>query len=128
MTDVSDVERAREREQYYLRSILRNLQELRDLAADASPWPSLGGEVLADNIDFLDCFIDARERSAVSHGKMREALEVSLLAMIEYRRMAEEACERYGVEMHESERIRIDNTSAAIEIARAALSSTKEGC
>jgi len=43
---------------FYLKSILGHLREIRAL-----PDPlSLGAEVLADNIDFLDCFIDKHER------------------------------------------------------------------
>jgi hypothetical protein len=44
---------------YYLRSILRQLRELRRAVKRG---PSLGGEVLADNIDWLDCFIDKHTR------------------------------------------------------------------
>ena len=47
-------------ELHYLRSILGNLREVQ--AAIITDGPSLGGEVLADNIDWLDCYIDARER------------------------------------------------------------------
>jgi hypothetical protein len=52
-----------ENDLYYLRSILRHLQEVRSLLIEG---PSLGGEVLADNIDWLDCFIDKHERSLSS--------------------------------------------------------------
>jgi hypothetical protein len=41
------------KEEYYLRSILR---QLRDVHRDVTNH-SLGSEVLADNIDWLDCFI-----------------------------------------------------------------------
>jgi|SRR5215471_791742 len=47
-------------ELHYLRSILGNLREVQ--AAVITDGPSLGGEVLADNIDWLDCYIDAREK------------------------------------------------------------------
>jgi hypothetical protein len=43
---------------FYLRSILRNLKEFRDYARPLS----LSDEVLSDNIDWLDCFIDMEER------------------------------------------------------------------
>lgn len=43
---------------YYLRSILRHLREFRGLVSG----PSLGGEVLADNIDWLNCFISVIEQ------------------------------------------------------------------
>lgn len=46
---------------YYLRSILRQLQSVRGMIDHG---PSLGGEVLADNIDWLDCFIDSLERQS----------------------------------------------------------------
>jgi hypothetical protein len=44
---------------YYLRSILGNLREVRAVVEFAS----LGGEALADNVDWLDCFIDKHERA-----------------------------------------------------------------
>lgn len=50
---------------HYLRSILGNLREFRSVIDDI-PQPSIGGEVLADNIDWLDCFIDKRAKRAVS--------------------------------------------------------------
>lgn len=40
---------------YYLRSILMNLRELAQIV-DA---PSIGSEILQDNIDWLDCYIDS---------------------------------------------------------------------
>lgn len=52
---------------------------------------------------------------------LAEALETSMLAMIAYRRMAEEACEQYGVHMHSVEAAEIAETTAAIDVARAAL-------
>lgn len=52
---------------HYLKSILGQLQTLRRLSrlpvlAGAEMLPNLGSEVLADNIDWLDCFIDKHER------------------------------------------------------------------
>lgn len=44
---------------YYLRSILGHLREVQSAMADGL---SLGGEMLADNIDWLDCFIEKHER------------------------------------------------------------------
>jgi hypothetical protein len=45
---------------HYLRSILGQLRELR---SSIECGPTLGGEVLADNIDWLDCFIDKHSRA-----------------------------------------------------------------
>jgi hypothetical protein len=45
---------------YYLGSILRQLREIKDAV---SYGPKLGGEALADNIDWLDCFIDKHRRA-----------------------------------------------------------------
>jgi hypothetical protein len=43
---------------HYLRSILRQLRGLRSfLEGGRVPMPSVAGEALADNIDWLDCFI-----------------------------------------------------------------------
>ena len=55
---------------FYLRSILRHLREVRRIVEGAS----LGGEVLADNIDWLDCFIDRhqRERDNERKGELGE--------------------------------------------------------
>lgn len=50
---------------YYLRSIYRQLQAIRSFV-EAGPTPSLSGEVLADNIDWLDCYIDQLERTAAA--------------------------------------------------------------
>lgn len=49
---------------YYLKSILRQLQEFREIATTAEGFngPTLASEALADNIDWLDCHIDALER------------------------------------------------------------------
>jgi hypothetical protein len=46
----------KENDLYYLRSILRQLQEIRGAAKEHS----LGLEALADNIDWLDCFIESQ--------------------------------------------------------------------
>lgn len=43
---------------HYLRSILNQLREIR---SGIDYGPTLGGEVLADNIDWLDCFIDKHQ-------------------------------------------------------------------
>jgi len=51
---------ATEDDLHYLRSILRNLREFRSTLLTHN----LGVEVLADNIDWLDCFIDKHERAA----------------------------------------------------------------
>lgn len=47
---------------HYLRSILQHLREMRTALADEAAF-SLGGEALADNIDWLDCLIDKHERA-----------------------------------------------------------------
>lgn len=56
---------------YYLKSVKRSLDELNKLYVesqvqidDIPPGPTLGGEVLADNRDWLDCHIDWLERTA----------------------------------------------------------------
>ena len=41
---------------YYLRSIKRQLDEVKEALADTTAF-SLGGMALADNLDWLDCFI-----------------------------------------------------------------------
>lgn len=53
--------RATDSDMYYLRSIL---SQLRELQSSAEYGPTLGGEVLADNINWLDCYIErcVRER------------------------------------------------------------------
>lgn len=49
-----------------LRSIERHLREFSKLIADTQEWgPSLGVEILADNLDWLDCHLDVVERSAI---------------------------------------------------------------
>lgn len=49
-----------EQELYYLRSILRQLQQIRSSIDYA---PSLGTETLADNIDWLEEFIEKNDRA-----------------------------------------------------------------
>jgi len=39
---------------YYLESISRNLKEFSEVTSDMLGFPSIGGEVLADNRDWLD--------------------------------------------------------------------------
>lgn len=51
-----------EQDLYYLKSILSQLRELRKFVSSQEQVAMLGGEVLADNIDWLDCFIDKHER------------------------------------------------------------------
>jgi hypothetical protein len=45
---------------HYLRSILRHLREVQAFIAEDGP--SAGSKALADNIDWLNCFIEAAER------------------------------------------------------------------
>lgn len=47
---------------YYLRSIQRQLEMVKESLADETAF-SLGGMAFADNVDWLDCFIDANERA-----------------------------------------------------------------
>jgi hypothetical protein len=49
-------------ELYYLNSILRQLREFKTSVSTIIPLPSLGMEVLQDNIDWLDCFIDMHRK------------------------------------------------------------------
>ena len=60
---------------HYLRSILRHLREMRVLRTALVDEPSLGGEALADNIDWLDCFIDKYERA---QRKQKENFEAAM--------------------------------------------------
>ena len=55
MTELSD------NDLYYLRSIKRQLDEVKEALADTAAF-SLGGMALADNLDWLDCFIDKHTR------------------------------------------------------------------
>jgi hypothetical protein len=50
----------------YLKSCLRHLQEYHNLVSEAALGVSIGTEALADNIDWLDCFIDSKERAATA--------------------------------------------------------------
>ena len=43
---------------YYLRSCLRNLKELQEVTSDTFQ-PSIGSETLADNVDWLECYIES---------------------------------------------------------------------
>lgn len=47
---------------YYLKSILNNLRDVRDYMQTKEATVTIGSEVLADNIDWLDCYIDQLER------------------------------------------------------------------
>ena len=47
---------------YYLRSIKRQLDEVKEALADTAAF-SLGSMALADNLDWLDCFIDKHTRA-----------------------------------------------------------------
>ena len=52
---------------YYLRTILRRLRAFKQLISDDGL--SLGSEALADEIDWLDCFIDAKARNVIAKAK-----------------------------------------------------------
>jgi hypothetical protein len=47
-----------ENDLYYMRAILGHLRELRKIAGGLN----LGSEALADEIDWLDCYIDKHQR------------------------------------------------------------------
>lgn len=47
---------------YYLRSIKRQLDEVKEALPDTAAF-SLGGTAFADNLDWLDCFIDKHTRA-----------------------------------------------------------------
>lgn len=51
-----------ENDLYYLRAIKRRLDEFKDALADTAAF-SLGGQAFADEINWLDCFIDQHERA-----------------------------------------------------------------
>lgn len=54
---------------YYLQSILRQLDEISTIVEG----PSIGSEILADNRDWLDCYIDTlRRESAAPQRDMQE--------------------------------------------------------
>jgi hypothetical protein len=48
---------------YYLETILRRLREFNEALADTASF-SLSGIAFADEIDWLDCYIDAGKRAA----------------------------------------------------------------
>lgn len=54
-----------EHDLYYLRSIYRNLREVQKEISAGWPGvlPSIGSEILDDNINWLDCFIDEHTRA-----------------------------------------------------------------
>jgi hypothetical protein len=54
-----------EHEIYYLKSCLESLRSFRALVNTVDKGFSLGDMVLADNIDWLNCFIDKHERANV---------------------------------------------------------------
>lgn len=54
-----------ENDLYYLRSIQRQLQMVKE-SLDDSIGLSLGVMAFADNLDWLDCFIDKHERASPS--------------------------------------------------------------
>lgn len=54
--------RDRERDLHYLRSILAQLRALKTGVAFSRYRSMLGMEVLADNVDYLDCYIDRIEK------------------------------------------------------------------
>jgi hypothetical protein len=56
-----------EHDLYYLRSILRHMLEFQSLCNDAGFGPSVGGEAMFDNIDWLDSFIE-KHAGDHSHG------------------------------------------------------------
>jgi hypothetical protein len=62
-----------EQDMHYLRSILNNLREFRVLANSTRNVSALGTEVLADNIDWLDCFIDKHKRAREKNAHKRQA-------------------------------------------------------
>lgn len=60
-------DRLTESDLYYLKSILRQLQEYKSLINTSEIFqPSIGTEVLADNCNWLDCFIENKERTLAS--------------------------------------------------------------
>lgn len=59
---------------HYLRSILGHLREFQSVIPDESAF-SLGGEVLADNIDWLDCFIDRHIRAVTNKSALQRAID-----------------------------------------------------
>lgn len=57
-----------DKELYYLKSILRSLQEWQKLAHEVVELtgPSIASEVLADNVNWLECHIAEQERRRAS--------------------------------------------------------------
>jgi hypothetical protein len=64
-----------EHDLFYLRSILRNLDELRQISMELVEAVGYGvaNEALADNRDWLDCFIARFERSATAAAPSNES-------------------------------------------------------
>lgn len=54
-----------EQEKYYFNTILRRLRSYECLLED-TPLPTLGSEALADEINWLDCWIDEHSRKTES--------------------------------------------------------------
>jgi len=52
-------------ELYYLKSILRQLNQLRNTLPESAPWIGIGA--LADNMDWLDCFIAKHSKSETAN-------------------------------------------------------------
>lgn len=66
-------------ELHYLKSIVGMLRQVKDGVAFSRYRSMLGLQVLADNIDWLDCKIDVLERQA---RREAEDLEAELMAMV----------------------------------------------
>ncbi len=65
--------------QYYLGAIMRRLQEFQKIV-DAGPHSyGLGDEALADEIDWLDCFMDAEKRKRLSLYEENERLQAETI-------------------------------------------------
>jgi hypothetical protein len=62
-----------ERDLFYLRSILRNLDELRQISMLDEIGYGVANETLEDNRDWLDCFIARFERSATAAAPTNDA-------------------------------------------------------
>jgi hypothetical protein len=65
-----------ENDLHYLRSIIGTLREVRGMAEVANLGATLGMVVLADNIDWLDCFIDKHQRE-LDNERERELTEAA---------------------------------------------------
>jgi|SRR6266436_2063691 len=92
-----------ENDLFYLRSILGQLREFQSVILKGPP---LGGEVLADNIDWLDCFIDGKTKRRDAE---IERLRTERAALLEVLKAVDKTC-AYGDEMCD-----------ALEIVRAAI-------